>query len=145
MQEAGRGGPNRNVQAEIRGWLDSWPGPFPSREAAVEFFGDGPVGEGWAVGLAEVERNGGLVAALRLRRDVRVAGETAQRSFWNEWSEVTCPTLAILGQSGIIPRRDRRDAPATPRDRGLDYPWDGTRRSPGATGRPVAREPFRVR
>nr|WP_267956061.1 alpha/beta hydrolase [Streptomyces sp. MBT33] len=28
--------------------------------------------------------------------------ENAQRSHWEEWSSITCPTLVLLGQSGII-------------------------------------------
>ncbi|RSS45961.1 alpha/beta fold hydrolase [Streptomyces sp. WAC08241] len=101
LVEAGPGGPNRNVQAEIGEWLDSWPRPFPSREAAVAFLGDGPVGEGWAAGL--VERDGGWWP--RFERDVMVGSlaENAQRSFWGEWSNVTCPSLVVLGQTGIIP------------------------------------------
>ncbi|MGW8883036.1 alpha/beta fold hydrolase [Streptomyces sp. NPDC055749] len=100
LVEAGPGGADRDTQAEIAGWLESWPRPFPSREAAVEFFGGGPVGEGWAAGLAE--RDGGWWP--RFDSDVMVGSltENAQRSFWDEWSEVTCPTLAVLGQSGII-------------------------------------------
>ncbi len=26
----------------------------------------------------------------------------ARRSYWDEWASITCPTLAVLGQSGII-------------------------------------------
>jgi pimeloyl-ACP methyl ester carboxylesterase len=101
LVEAGPGGPNRDVQAEIGGWLDAWPRPFPSWEAAVEFLGGGPVGEGWAAGL--VEREGGWWP--RFDRDVMVGSlaEIAQRSFWDEWSRVACPTLTVLGQSGILP------------------------------------------
>ncbi|QES49287.1 alpha/beta hydrolase [Streptomyces venezuelae] len=103
LVEAGPGGPNRNVQAEIAGWLDSRPRPFPSQEVAVAFLGGGPVGEGWAAGL--VERDGGWW----LRFDDVMTGslaENAQRSFWDEWSNVTCPVLAVLGQSGTIPPRE---------------------------------------
>ncbi|MGW5276072.1 alpha/beta fold hydrolase [Streptomyces sp. NPDC004044] len=57
LVEAGPGGPNPNVPAEIGSWLDSWPTPFISREAAAQFLGGGPVGEGWAAGLEE--RGGG--------------------------------------------------------------------------------------
>ncbi|MFC8900559.1 alpha/beta fold hydrolase [Streptomyces cinereoruber] len=101
LVEAGPGGPNPNVQAEIGGWLDTWPRPFPSREAAVDFLGGGPVGEGWAAGL--VERDGGWWP--RFDRDVMVGSlaENARRSFWDEWSRITCPTLVVLGRSGIIP------------------------------------------
>ncbi|MET9118912.1 alpha/beta hydrolase [Streptomyces longwoodensis] len=102
--EAGPGGPNPNVQAEIGGWLDTWPTPFPSREAAVAFLGGGTVGEGWAAGL---EERGGRWWP-RFDRDVMVASlaENARRSFWDEWAKVTCPVLAVLGQSGVIPPRE---------------------------------------
>ncbi|MFI8101364.1 alpha/beta fold hydrolase [Streptomyces sp. NPDC086023] len=100
LVEAGPGGPNREVQAEIGGWLDSWPRPFSSREAAVAFLGGGPVGEGWAAGL--VERDGGWWPRFDCDVMVGSLAEIAQRSFWDEWSNVTCPTLAVLGQSGII-------------------------------------------
>ncbi|MFD7259105.1 alpha/beta fold hydrolase [Streptomyces sp. NPDC059874] len=104
LVEAGPGGPNPNVRAEIGGWLDAWPTPFPSREAAVEFLGGGPVGEGWAAGL--VERDGGW--RPRFDRDVMVASlaENAQRSFWDEWARLRCPVLAVLGQSGFIPPQE---------------------------------------
>ncbi|MFF9011166.1 alpha/beta fold hydrolase [Streptomyces goshikiensis] len=51
--EAGPGRSNPNVQAEIGAALGAWPTPFPSRRVAVEFFGGGAVGEGWAAGLEE--------------------------------------------------------------------------------------------
>ncbi|MYW42246.1 alpha/beta hydrolase [Streptomyces sp. SID161] len=100
LVEAGPGGASPNTPAEIGGWLDSWPTPFPSREAAVAFFGGGPVGEGWAAGL---ERRDG-VWWPRFDRDVMVDSlrENARRSYWDEWASITCPTLAVLGQSGII-------------------------------------------
>ncbi|WCD91011.1 Non-heme chloroperoxidase [Streptomyces xanthophaeus] len=104
LVEAGPGGPNPHTPAEIGGWLDSWPMPFPSREAAVQFLGGGPVGEGWAAGLEE--RDGGWWP--RFDRDVMVASvaENAQRSFWDEWAKVRCPVLAVLGQNGIIPPQE---------------------------------------
>ncbi|MFD3337093.1 alpha/beta fold hydrolase [Streptomyces sp. NPDC058700] len=102
--EAGPGGPNPNVQAEIAGWLDAWPTPFPSREAATEFLGGGLVGEGWTAGLEE--RDGRWWP--RFDRDVMIASvaENAQRSFWEEWARILCPVLTILGQSGVISLRE---------------------------------------
>ncbi|MFD9483002.1 alpha/beta fold hydrolase [Streptomyces sp. NPDC059991] len=107
LVEAAPGGPHPTVGAEIGGWLDSWPTPFPSREAAVRFLGGGPVGEGWAAGLEE--RGGGWWP--RFDRDVMVnsLSENAHRSFRDEWAAVMCPTLAVLGQSGIIPSQDAHD------------------------------------
>ncbi|MEV1176404.1 alpha/beta hydrolase [Nonomuraea sp. NPDC049784] len=105
--EAGPGGPNPNGPADIGGWLDSWPRPFVSREAAVQFLGGGPVGEGWAAGLEE--RDSGWWP--RFDRDVMVSSlaENAHRSFWHEWEQVSCPTLAVLAQSGFIPQQEAQD------------------------------------
>ncbi|MFF2148038.1 alpha/beta fold hydrolase [Kitasatospora sp. NPDC058190] len=104
LVEAGPGGPSPHVQAEIGAALDAWPTPFPSRRAAVEFFGGGAVGEGWAAGLEE--RDGGWWPSFD--RDVMVDAltENARCSFWDEWTSITCPTLVVLGQSGIIPANE---------------------------------------
>ncbi|MFH9982396.1 alpha/beta fold hydrolase [Streptomyces sp. NPDC017179] len=115
LVEAGPGGPNPNGPADIGGWLDSWPTPFPSREAAAAFLGGGPVGAGWAAGLEE--RQGGWWP--RFDRDVMVRSlaENAQRSFWNELGQVACPTLVVLAQSSFIPAQEAdemlRQRPAT--------------------------------
>ncbi|MFJ8852506.1 alpha/beta fold hydrolase [Streptomyces sp. NPDC102437] len=100
LVEAGPGGAGPEVPAGIGRWLDTWPTPFPTRQAAVRFLGGGPVGEGWASGLEE--RDGGWWQ--RFDRDVMVGSlaENARRSYWDEWAGVTCPTLTVLGQSGII-------------------------------------------
>jgi pimeloyl-ACP methyl ester carboxylesterase len=104
LVEAGPDGPKPNAQDGIGGWFDAWPTPFPSREAAAEFLGGGPVGEGWAAGLER--RDGGWWP--RFDRDVMVASlaANAQRSFRSEWARITCPVLAVLGQSGIIPPQE---------------------------------------
>ncbi|MFB8035831.1 alpha/beta fold hydrolase [Streptomyces sp. NPDC056004] len=100
LVEAGPGGAGREVPAEIGRWLDTWPTPFPTRQAAVRFLGGGPVGEGWASGLEE--RDGGWWP--RFDRDVMVGSlaENVRRSYWDQWAGVACPTLTVLGQSGII-------------------------------------------
>ncbi|MFF3957360.1 alpha/beta fold hydrolase [Streptomyces sp. NPDC001890] len=100
LVEAGPGGAGPELPAEIGSWLDTWPTPFPTRQAAVRFLGGGPVGEGWAAGLEE--RDGGWWP--RFDRDVMVGSlaENVRRSYWDEWAGVACPTLTVLGQSGII-------------------------------------------
>ncbi|MET8330886.1 alpha/beta hydrolase [Streptomyces sp. NPDC005181] len=105
--EAGPGGASPNAPVEIGGWLDSWPTPFTSRETAAQFLGGGPVGDGWAA--SPEQRDGGWWP--RFDRDVMVRSlaENAQRSFWNEWAQVTCPTLVVLAQSSIIPPQEADD------------------------------------
>ncbi|MFI2635239.1 alpha/beta fold hydrolase [Streptomyces collinus] len=104
LVEAGPGRADPNVPAEIGAMLDAWPTPFPSRRAAVAFFGGGAVGEGWAGGREE--RDGGWWP--HFDRDVMVAAlaENARRSFWDEWASITCPALVVLGQSGIVPAQE---------------------------------------
>ncbi|KUL20632.1 alpha/beta fold hydrolase [Streptomyces regalis] len=102
--EAAPGGPNPNAPADIGGWLDSWPTPFPSREAAAAFLGGGQVGAGWAAGLEE--REDGWWPRFDREVMVRSLAENARRSFWREWGQVACPTLAVLAQSSIIPARE---------------------------------------
>jgi pimeloyl-ACP methyl ester carboxylesterase len=98
--EAGPGGPNPDTPAQIGAWLDSWPVPFASRQGAAEFLGGGAVGEGWAAGLEE--RDGGWWPRFDRDLMVRSLAENAERSFWSEWSRITCPTLVVLAQRGII-------------------------------------------
>ncbi|MER5777356.1 alpha/beta hydrolase [Streptomyces sp. NPDC002039] len=102
--EAGPGGSNPDVQAEIDAALGAWPTPFPSRQVAVEFFGGGAVGEAWAAGLEE--RPGGWWPRFDRHVMVEALTENARRSFWDDWTTITCPTLVILGQSGIIPAHE---------------------------------------
>ncbi|MEE1786572.1 alpha/beta hydrolase [Streptomyces sp. SP17BM10] len=104
LVEAGAGSPSPDLPTAIGAALDAWPKPFPSRGAAVEFFGGGAVGEAWAGGLEE--RDGGWWP--RFEWDVMVGSlaELARRSSWDEWTSITCPALVVLGQSGVIPREE---------------------------------------
>jgi pimeloyl-ACP methyl ester carboxylesterase len=124
MVEAGPGGSSPEVVAEIGAWFDSWPTPFPSREAAVEFFGGGPVGEGWAAGLEE--RNGGWWPRFDRHVMVDSLSENARRAYWHEWAGITCPTLVVLGQSGIItPEEFGRMLQQRPETAALSIPGAG--------------------
>ncbi|WP_329060246.1 alpha/beta fold hydrolase [Streptomyces sp. NBC_01429] len=98
--EADVGGPDPEWPGHIRRWFDSWPVPFPSRDAAVRFFGGGAIGTGWANGL---EERGGQWWP-RFDRDVMVqsVADTAKHSYAHEWEGVTCPTLLMLAQSSFI-------------------------------------------
>ncbi|XUM04910.1 alpha/beta fold hydrolase [Streptomyces venezuelae ATCC 10712] len=102
LVEAGPGGAEPGTAERIGDWLRAWPVPFPSREAAVAYLGDGKpgVGEGWADGLEAGD--GGL--RPRFDPDVmeRSLAENSRRAFWAEWTAVDCPALAVLGQDGII-------------------------------------------
>ncbi|MEU2437197.1 alpha/beta hydrolase [Streptomyces rubradiris] len=104
LVEAAPRAPDPRAPVTIGAWLDSWPVPFPSRAAAVSFFGGGPVGEGWAAGLERHEDGW----RPRFDRDVMVAAlaETARRSSLPAWRRVGCPALAVFARSSLIPGPD---------------------------------------
>jgi pimeloyl-ACP methyl ester carboxylesterase len=123
--EAGPGAMRPEDSAEVRDWLDSWPVPFASREAAAAFFGGGSAGEGWAAGLEH--RDGAWWP--RFDRDVmvRTLAESTGRSWWEEWERVTCPILLVLAQSSMLTPRSvdemlrRRPATVTVSIPGADH------------------------
>ncbi|MFH9670666.1 alpha/beta fold hydrolase [Streptomyces sp. NPDC017405] len=103
LVEAAPRDPDPGAPQAIAARLDSWPVPFPSREAAVSFFGGGPVGEGWAAGLEY--REGGWHP--RFDRAVMVASvaENARCSSRPAWQRVGCPTPAVFAQSSLLTGR----------------------------------------
>ncbi|MFB7949390.1 alpha/beta fold hydrolase [Kitasatospora phosalacinea] len=94
-------GRSADAPAQIGGLLGGWPLPFPDRAAAVAFFGGGPCGEAWADGL-EPRPDGWWP---RFDAEVMVASiaPLAARDHWADWAALTCPTLLVLGQHGIVP------------------------------------------
>lgn len=97
LVEAGPAGRNAELPAQIAGWLDSWPVPFPSRPAATAFLGH----ESWADGLDWREDGG----HTRVDRDTMIAAvaEPATQEYWAEWARVSCPTLLVRGEKGTMP------------------------------------------
>jgi pimeloyl-ACP methyl ester carboxylesterase len=88
----------------VRRWLESWPVPFESREAAIAFFGGESLwARGWASGL-EASADG---LRPRFEVDVMVASldEIATTSFWDDWSRVRTPSLIVRAENGV-PRDD---------------------------------------
>ncbi|WP_331723543.1 alpha/beta hydrolase (plasmid) [Streptomyces sp. NBC_00868] len=113
LVEAGAAAADPGTPQEIGDLLDSWPLPFPSLAAAREFLGS----DAWAAGLEQ--RPDGWYP--RFDRDVMVCAitENTTRAWWPEWERVTCPTLLVLGERGIIPPAEstrmlrRASAPTT--------------------------------
>src|SRR4051812_16906705 len=106
MIEAGPGGVGPGVPHEIGEWLASWPVPFASRTAAAEFFGGGRAGDGWAAGLEH--RADGWWPRFEPGLVVESLTELSRGTFWQEWTQVRCPTLVLLAESGFISAEEAR-------------------------------------
>jgi pimeloyl-ACP methyl ester carboxylesterase len=107
MVEAGARGLVAREMDRIGAWLDSWPVPFGSLDAAADFFSGGPAGAGWAAGLER--RDDGWWPRFDAGLMVRSLAGLVRPSFWREWRQVSCPTLVVLGESGIIPLDEQRE------------------------------------
>lgn len=89
------------VAEQIAGYFDSWPLPFPSREAAVTFFGGpSPRAEAWARNLAATPS--GLQPAFDADVLVAAIGDALARDYWDEWRALAVPTLLIRGEEGEL-------------------------------------------
>ncbi|MEU6913154.1 alpha/beta fold hydrolase [Streptomyces olindensis] len=97
LVEAGPGGPAPDLPAQIAGWLDSWPTPFPSLDEATTFLGH----EAWTKTLEQ--REDGWHPAFDRTTIISTVAELATTAYWPEWSRITCPTLLIQGEHGTMP------------------------------------------
>lgn len=102
----GAGGFADEAAQDIAEALSSWPVPFASYRAAVEFlrarFGDGAA-LAWADGLEE------LADGWRPRFDLevmtRIVAAMHQRSSWSAWEGLACPVLVVRAGRGVIDPR----------------------------------------
>jgi pimeloyl-ACP methyl ester carboxylesterase len=84
--------------------LSGWPVPFPTREAAVEFFGgDSLRARAWANNLEECD--GGLTRAFDVDI-VTAALVAAADSYWDEWATISAPCLVVRGETGELSAAD---------------------------------------
>ena len=89
------------VADAIRDYFDSWPLPFPSREAAVAFFGGESLrARAWAGNL--VATPDGLRPAFDADVLVTAIADALGRDFWDEWRSVELPTLLVRGEQGEL-------------------------------------------
>ncbi|MBC9730948.1 alpha/beta fold hydrolase [Streptomyces sp. TRM68367] len=100
LVEAGAGGPNPGLPAEIAAWLDSWPTPFASLAQARAFLGH----EAWTRTLEN--RRDGWYPAFDRTTIVDSVAELATTTYWPQWSRTTCPTLLVRGEHGTVPDAD---------------------------------------
>ncbi|MEU0742537.1 alpha/beta hydrolase [Streptomyces sp. NPDC006134] len=96
LVEAGPGGPNPDLPTRIASWLDSWPTPFETLDAAREFLGH----EAWARGLER--RADGWHPRFDHDRIVACVAELATTSYWSHWSRIPHPTLLVRGDKGTL-------------------------------------------
>jgi pimeloyl-ACP methyl ester carboxylesterase len=91
--------PDPSAVAEVGGWLESWPLPFPDVEAAIRFFGGGSQrAQAWALGLEA--REDGLWPRFD-RGTVLQALRESSAGQWDDWDAIRCPTLIVRGEHGI--------------------------------------------
>ena len=85
---------------QVAGMLSSWPRPFPSRDAALEFFGGDTLrARAWADNLEE--RDGELFPAFDV--DVMEAAlAAAEAPSWTTWASILVPCLLVRGESGAL-------------------------------------------
>lgn len=97
------GGHGVEASRAIGNALRSWPVPFPSRGAAVEFFrerfGDGAALP-WADGLEE--HPDGWRPRFDVEVMARTLGEMQEPSSWADWEAISCPVLVVRAGRGII-------------------------------------------
>jgi len=106
--------PDPAAPLEVGAWLGAWPRPFPSRDAALAFFGEPPLrASAWADGLEE--RDGGLEPRFDPDVMVRSLAEGAEKASWAEWERVVCSTLVVRGERGVPAERARRMLETNPR------------------------------
>lgn len=102
--------PERDAGApeRVRRWLSSWPVPFRSRLAAVDFFNaleyfhSASAVKTWAAGLDE--RHDGLWPRFDIDVMVESLREIATNDYWSRWSAIGCPTLVVGGEYGAVSR-----------------------------------------
>ena len=95
VADSGPGSDDEEVVIAVRDDLASWPAPFESKRAAVEFFG-GPSlkAETWADGLEQ--RDDGWWPRWEvdvMERSLREA--FVGREYWGQWEAIRCPTLVV--------------------------------------------------
>jgi pimeloyl-ACP methyl ester carboxylesterase len=89
-----------NASSRVRKWLRTWPPAFPSRDAALAFFGGDTLrGRAWTNALEAT------AAGLKPQFDEAVVitalNDSARQDYWQDWCRIGCPTLVVRGESGL--------------------------------------------
>jgi pimeloyl-ACP methyl ester carboxylesterase len=98
------GGAKAGIEAEVMhlgASLQRWPVPFPSRTAAVTWFGGPSVrADAWFEGLEH--RDGGWWPRFDVVVMQRTLREAASRDYWDEWQHIARPTLVVRAEGGYL-------------------------------------------
>jgi pimeloyl-ACP methyl ester carboxylesterase len=83
----------------VQEWIERWPVPFPSREAAEAFFDRSPAwARAWAGGLEA--RDDGLWPAFDLDTLLAALVRVGSEASWEAWGRVRCPALVVHASAG---------------------------------------------
>ena len=97
------GGDGRGAAETMAAALSSWPVPFSDYDAAAGYF-RARFGEGaalpWANGMEQ--RADGLWPRFDVDVMARTIGEMQEANTWPEWQAVTCPTLVLRAEHGVV-------------------------------------------
>jgi pimeloyl-ACP methyl ester carboxylesterase len=92
--------PEPDEVVKVRRWLEAWPVPFASREAALDFFGGDTLwAHAWAAGLGQTPD--GLRPKFDIDMMIASLEEASTVAYWDEWSAVRCPTLVVRAENGL--------------------------------------------
>jgi pimeloyl-ACP methyl ester carboxylesterase len=106
LLESGAGGGSERDNERLGDYLRSWPVPFPSRDAARAYLGDGALQQAWVADLEE--RQDGFWP--RFQPDVMVAAINALiPPRWDEWESITAPTLVVYGERGMFTEHEKAE------------------------------------
>jgi pimeloyl-ACP methyl ester carboxylesterase len=85
--------------ARIGAYFRSWPLPFASTAAALEFLGDDALSRSWAAHL-ELAEGGGLVPPFDADAMEAIMTGVAEPQ-WAQWRSVLAPTTAVFAAKGM--------------------------------------------
>jgi pimeloyl-ACP methyl ester carboxylesterase len=101
MLEGGVGGSTDDYPSRLGKWFASWPVPFPTRAAAIDFLDSTSLAHAWAEDLEH--RDDGYWPRFDpdiMEAAIRPVAATAQ---WPSWSSVRAPTLLVRGAQSRVP------------------------------------------
>ncbi|MGF9649811.1 alpha/beta hydrolase [Pseudarthrobacter oxydans] len=106
LLESSAGSSSAAENMQLAEFFRSWPVPFPTRAAAKEFLGNGPLQDAWVSDLEE--REDGYWP--RFSADVMVGTiKGLMRPRWEEWDAVAAPTLVVYGEEGMFSAEEKAE------------------------------------